>query len=127
MKFLALTLGTTVTVMILGYMPTIRLAGEDAISSMVAGCCISLVASVIGVIPVILARRSRSGNVPMSILASTVLRFFVALVLALTVALSDWLKTTPLLIWVSVSYLVLLFADTFYAVRLSKSGSARKE
>ena len=121
MKFLALSLSTTVAVLILGYLPTIRLAGKDAITEMVAGCCISFVASLIGMIPVWLAQRNPSGNIAMAVLASTVVRLFVAMVLSLSIALSGLMKITPLLLWVAISYLVLLLTDTVYAVQLSKS------
>lgn len=126
MKFLALSLSTTVVVLILGYLPTIRLSGKDSVTEMVAGCCISFVASVIGMIPVWLAQRNPSGNVAMAVLASTVVRFFVALVLSLVVALSGLLSTTPLLLWVAISYMVLLLTDTIYAVQISKSHLASK-
>lgn len=126
MKFLALSLSTTVAVLILGYLPTIRLAGKDAVTEMVAGCCISFVASVIGMIPVWLAQRNPSGNVAMAVLASTVVRFFVALVLSLAVAMSGLMKITPLLLWVAISYLVLLITDTLYLVQISKSHIASK-
>ena len=126
MKFLALSLSTTVAVLILGYLPTIRLAGKDAVTEMVAGCCISFVASLIGMIPVWLAHRNPSGNVAMAVLASTVVRLFVAMVLSLSIALSGLMKITPLLLWVAISYLVLLLTDTVYVVQLSKSQIASK-
>ena len=42
----------------------------------------------------------------------------VVLILALSAALSGWFEQAPLLVWVALSYLVLLVVDTMYAVRI---------
>ncbi|MGB2986147.1 MAG: hypothetical protein WBE26_09720 [Phycisphaerae bacterium] len=121
LRFLALAFGVSVGVVLLGYLPTVRLGGTEALPGMLMGCGISLLASMIGAIPVVAAWRGPATKMPLAILMSTAVRFLVVLLLALSVALSGWFDRTPLLIWVALSYLLLLVADTLYAVRLSAS------
>ncbi len=126
-KFLAWSLGLTAAVLVAGYWPTVRLAGSEAVGGMLAGCGISLVASWIGAIPIALARREAGVETAQAILLSTGLRFAVVLVLALSVALSGWFARPALLTWVAISYVVLLPADTLYAVRLNRMAQKAKE
>lgn len=127
MKFLAISFAATLVIAGLGYWPTLRLAGDDAITAMVAGCFVSFVASGIGVIPVLLARRKPTSNITQAILISTGLRFIVVLMLTLSIALSGWFETAPLLIWVAISYMALLSIDTLFLVRVSKSNPDTKK
>jgi hypothetical protein len=127
MKFLALSFAATLVIAGLGYLPTLRIAGEDAIVAMLAGCGISFIASGVGVIPVLLALRDPTSNITQAILVSTGLRFIVVLMLTLSIALSGWFETAPLLIWVAISYMALLTIDTLFLVRVSKSNPDTKK
>ena len=127
MKFLVLSFVATLIIVSLGYLPTLRIAGNDAINAMIAGCFISFIASGIGVIPVLLAQRETTSNITQAILVSTGLRFLVVLVLTLSIALSGWFETAPLLIWVAISYMALLSIDTLFLVRVSKSNPDTKK
>lgn len=127
MKFLALSFTATLIIAGLGYLPTLQIAGENAIKAMVAGCFISFLASGIGVIPVLLARREPTSNITQAILISTGLRFLLVLMLTLSIALSGWFETAPLLIWVAISYMALLTIDTLFLVRVSKSNPDTKK
>lgn len=127
MKFLALSFAATLVIAGLGYLPTLRIAGDGAIKAMVAGCLISFIASGVGVIPVLLAQRESTSNITQAILVSTGLRFIVVLMLTLSIALSGWFETAPLLIWVAVSYMALLSIDTLFLVRVSKSNPKTKK
>lgn len=121
-KFLASTLALAGVLSAVGYWPTLRLAGSDAVAGMIAGCGVSLVASWIGAIPIGLARR-KGGKTPMqAILVSMMIRFGVVAGLAIAAALSGFFKPAPLLVWVGISYVVLLPVDTLYAI-----GSKRQE
>ena len=117
-KFLAASIGLTAVLAAVGYGPTVRLGGESAWREMLAGCGISLIGSWIGIAPVLLARRE--GGQPFNAVASSaVLRLVVTLGLALSVVLSEWLDRRPLLIWVGISYCVLLVVETMFAVRMT--------
>ncbi len=106
--------------MLLGYLPTVRLAGEGAVAAMLAGCTVSVLASLAGAVPIWLAT-SRPGDRPAqellpAMLGSIVLRIAAALVLAVAAVLSGWFVTKPMLVWVAISYIGLLVVDVRFAV-----------
>ena len=116
LRFLALAVVVTTVMIGIGYFPTKRWGGSEAVAAMLAGCAISLAASVVGSFPIIAACRGPAVLLAQAALLSTALRLMVVLVLALSAALSDWFDRVPLLVWVAISYLFLLIADTVYAV-----------
>ena len=120
-RVFALSAVVMVLVAAVGYLPTKRMGGSSAVPAMLAGCLVSLAASVIGSIPLVVGLHGPARNRANAILLSTALRLAVVLVLALAVALSGWFDRTPLLIWLAISYVLLLLVDTVYAVRLSGS------
>lgn len=126
-RFFALSLSVTAALILLGYQPTVRLAGSAAVVGMLTGCGISLTASWIGAVPVAMAGRLFGADVPLAVLASTALRFVVVLVLALTMILSGWVDRMVLLIWVVISYLALLVVDTSYALKVSRDVETLKK
>ncbi|HEV2855585.1 MAG TPA: hypothetical protein VHC97_22545 [Thermoanaerobaculia bacterium] len=122
LRFLAWALATVVLVAALGFVPTRRLGGEEALAAMIAGCAVGWAASALGGIPVALGRGSRGGTVTpaarlQAMLMSMALRFGVVIVLGAAAAFSGWFGLKPLLIWIAVSYLALLAVDTWYAVK----------
>lgn len=127
LHLLALAVLLTAVMVAVGYVPTRRLGGPGAVSAMLAGCGISLVASVVGSVPIVLASRGPGQRMPPAVMLSTALRFLVVLILALSAALSGWFERAPLLVWVGISYVLLLVADTIYAVRLAgPAGTSEK-
>ncbi len=121
LRFLGWLAGVVALALALGYVPTRRLAGEAGLKAMLAGCAIGAVSSMVGAIPVALAaaRGIKSATAP---LAAMALRFAAALALVLPAALSGWFATVPLLVWVAISYMVLLAVDTRYAL-VAQGGS----
>jgi hypothetical protein len=118
LRFLAWGIGTTVAAALAGWVPTRRLAGEDALPALIAGCVVALLASAIGAVPVVLAR-SRPDAVrrgPTAALAATGLRLAATVVLGTVAFLSGRFETRPLAIWIAIAYVVLLVVDTRYAV-----------
>ncbi len=89
---------------------------------MVAGCGVSLIASAVGGIPFLLDRSGTPGKPMLLVGLSAILRLMVVLALAVTTVLSGWFETAPLLVWVAISYAVLLFLDTRFALRSLKEG-----
>lgn len=114
------TLGLSAAAVLLGYFPTVRLAGAATVMSMVAGVAVSLVASWAGAVPVAFMR-NRAAAIGLSnlVMGAMLVRFFVVLALALSIALSGKVDRAVFLIWVGISYMVLLAADTHYALRSS--------
>ena len=117
LRFLGWVVGVGVALALLGYAPTRRLGGEGALPAMVAGCVIGVIASAVGALTVLSARRSGSGLPLQGMLASLALRFATVLVLGLSAGLSGWFATRPLLIWIALGYVAQLALDTRYATR----------
>ena len=112
------SLAAAAGVVLLGYYPTLRIAGPSALGAMVAGVAISLVAGCLGSIPIALAGQRDATKTPQAILAATVLRFLAVLALAASVLLSGWFDRAVLAFWVGLSYLVMLVIDTMYAIHV---------
>ena len=123
-RFLILAGAVVVFVAGVGYVPTKRLAGSDGTLAMAAGCVISLIASAMGALPVVLARRNAgtdsqaAGRRVTAVMMSMAVRFLVVLFLGFSAALSGLFVTAPLLVWLAISYLALLAADTMFALRV---------
>ena len=115
-RFLAWVVGLTVALGLVGALPTRHLAGGGAIPALLAGCAIGAVASALGGVPVALARRGPKDRMAQAALAAMGLRFVVAVGLTVAAALSGLFARGPLLVWVAISYVVLLAADTRYAL-----------
>ena len=112
-------------VVVVGYVPTRRLAGADGVDAMLAGCVIGVIASLAGGIPVLSG--AAFGGGPAARLQATLLalavRLGVVLALGLAAALSGWFERAPLLIWIAVSHLALLVVDTRFMLKSSPGGS----
>lgn len=106
----------------LGYYPTVRLAGEQAGSALLAGALVGLLANWMGLVSLHLASSDDPASRPTAVLTATAVRFAVVLVLTLAAALGGWFQRGPLLIWIGVSYLVALFVETLWLVRAQRKG-----
>jgi hypothetical protein len=118
LRFLAWATGAIVAAALLGYIPTLRLAGEDALPSMIAGCLVAFLASAIGAIPA--ARASNRPGVaregPQVALKAMALRLLSVVVLGAAVGLSGRFETMPLVVWIAIAHAALLIVDTRYAL-----------
>jgi hypothetical protein len=118
LRFSGWALAAATGVALLGYLPTLRLGGKGALPAMIAGCAVGLFASLVGGVPVALARGSSEPAVrSQAAMASMAVRFGVVLALGLAAALSGAFERGPLLIWIAVSYMALLVIDTWYALK----------
>jgi len=105
---------------------TYRLAGWPAVMAMGVGAAISLVGCVVGsvVIGSMVARRpALAGH---SVMAGASVRFAVVVVLAAVVAWTRWLPAAPMLVWVAVSYVVMLATETVGLVRVIQRSHRRR-
>ena len=117
LRFLVCAVAVGAALVLLGYAPTRRLGGEGALPAMVAGCVIGILASAVGALPVVLARRSDRRAPLQGMLAAMALRFATVLTLGLSAGLSGWFETRPLLIWIALGYVAQLALDARYATR----------
>lgn len=116
LALVALVAGAMIAI---GYAPTKRVGGPEAVSAMLAGCAVSVIGSVAGMVPLAVAWRASMRRTVRAVLMAMVFRFVVVLGLALSLGLSGWFARAPLLVWVAISYVVLLVVDTIHAVRFS--------
>jgi hypothetical protein len=112
-RFVGLTLLVAGLLALAGWVPTRRLAGEGGIAAMLTGIGASLGVSLAAMVP--LLRVAPDGR-SRALLLSTLLRFVGALVCALVVVLGGWVLRGPFLLWLGLSYLVLLVADSAFAL-----------
>ncbi len=115
-SFLALAAGTVATLIALGHGPTRRLAGDEGLAAMVAGCGISVLAALFGTVPVMLARGLAASQTVSAVMMSIILRLVAVLVLGVAAAMSGWFEAAPLFIWLVVSHAFLQIAE----IRLTK-------
>lgn len=115
--FLVWALSIGAAAALLGYAPTRRLGGEEALPAMVAGIVIGVIASAVGALPIALARRRGEPVSPMQGLAAMGVRAAAVVVLGLSVGLSGWFEGRSLLIWIALGYVAQLALDVWYAVR----------
>ncbi len=126
LRFVIAGISSAACVAALGYFPTVRLAGREAIGAMLAGIGISLLAGLVGAVPIGLASQGDPMKKPQAILLATTIRFIIAAAVTVSVVLSGWFDPVVLGLWVGISYLAMLFVDAICAVRiLGNSGADR--
>lgn len=120
LRFLAWSVALVAIAFAVGYLPTRAWVDGLARRAMLAGCAIGLLASWLGAIPVALAAARGSVGGQQVVFGAMALRLFLVLALVLPAAFSGWFARAPLLVWVAVSYAVLLTVDTQYALAALK-------
>ena len=99
-----------------GFLPTRRLAGGEAIPAMVAGCVISLVAAgLAGWLLVAMSGTTPTARMQRAFVAMVV-RLAAVAVLGLGAALSGELARMPLLFWLATAYVALLPLEVKLAI-----------
>lgn len=103
----------------LGYVPAVRTTWGGGARSLLGGCSISWIASCAGALPLaVVLSRGPTGNAVTALLAATGVRFLTVLVLVVPAVFSGWFDRVSLVLWVAVSYLLMLAVDTLLAVRI---------
>jgi len=116
-SFLLLSVGTGLALVLVGFLPTRRLAGEAGLAAMGVGCGVSLLASWLGALPIVMASRGDAKALGSAVIGAMAIRFFVVLLGTLVLVLGTELARAPFLLWVGISYVVLLVVDTLFAVQ----------
>lgn len=117
LRFLAQAAGIVAILVLVGYAPTRRWGGEEAVRSMLAASAISLLGSIAGTLPLVVARRRRSQQAAPRVLGATAVRLLVVLGAGILATVAGGLASQPLLLWLAVSYLALLVVDAAFARR----------
>ena len=86
-------------------------------SAMLAGIAVSLAASILGGVPVLRTELRSTPAPPLALLGSLAVRFFFALAAAAYLILTDLVAGAPFILWLGISYLLLLPLDVRYALR----------
>lgn len=108
---------------VLGYGPTVRRGGPLALEAMWVALAISVVSSLAGGLVVAAAASApEPSRRATAALAGMFLRLVLAALLAGAAILSGRFQSGPLLIWLAVSYVVLLAADTRYTLSALRGG-----
>jgi hypothetical protein len=115
-RFLALALAIVIGLCAIGWQPTRRLAGPQAVISMIAGCGISLLsAALAGLLLVVVHADTPQIRMQRGLLAMIV-RVVVVLVLGVAAALSGEFARSPLLFWMATAYVALLPLEVRLAI-----------
>jgi hypothetical protein len=115
-RFLGFAVGLVGALCAVGYLPTRRLAGEDGVVAMAAGCGISLVAAALaGLLLTAVAAETPQARMQRGFLAMVV-RLGVVTALGVAAALSGVFARAPLLFWMATAYVVLLPLEVKLAI-----------
>ncbi len=113
----------------IGWLPTVRLAGAGAAPGLFAGCAISWVAAIAGAV---LFDRLARAKVPggLAELAKLALRFFTVVLAGAAGAIlarRGYWPLRPMLVWIALSYLPLLGLDIGLYLRSGASNAPSPE
>ena len=114
LRFVLLVLMASALLGALGYLPTRNFVGGEAVASMWGALFASAVGSILGALPIYMARAQGSNN-PQAALVSMLVRLVAVTLVAALLVLSFGFQVAPFLIWLAVAYLFLLVLDTRYA------------
>ncbi len=122
--FVCLLAIVTSVLALLGWPPTKRLAGAEGVRAMWAGVAVSWIASVVGGLPIWRAIANGRPLELTELMGGMGLRFVVVLFGALYLVLNGLVPTVPLIVWIGLSYLLLLPFDVRFAVRSNANREA---
>jgi len=115
-RFLGLSSAVVIGLLAVGILPTRHLAGDAALTAMVAGCAISLVsAAMAGGLLVAVEGTSPEARMQRAFLAMVV-RLAVVVVLGAAAVFSGMLARMPLLFWLATAYVALLPLEVMLAI-----------
>ena len=117
LEFLGLAVLVLAALLGIGFFPTRRLAGDDALPAMLAGCLISLASAAAAAWLLVAADTAAPTARMQNAFRAMVVRLAVVAVLGLAAALGGTLARTPLLFWVATSYVALLPLEVRLAIR----------
>jgi hypothetical protein len=115
-RFLSLAVAVVLGLCAVGWLPTRRLAGPDAVVAMGVGCVISLMsAALAGWLLIVVSGETPEARMQRGFLAMVV-RLAVVVVLGAAAALSGEVARQPLLFWIGIAYVALLPLEVKLAI-----------
>lgn len=111
----------------IGYYPTLRLAETSGVYAMLLGILVSLVAGIAGCVPLCHALARAPAKIAITSQIGTAVRFLLVLLLVAPLMFGGWVAKAPFVVWVAMSYLILLLVDTLRglaAIRGAREGPA---
>ena len=116
LRFLSVAVGIVVVLLALGFQPTRRLAGSAGLPAMMAGCVISFAGALLaGLLLVVAAPASPNARMQTAFLAMLV-RLAAVVALGAAAVFSGLFPRSPLLLWLAISYIVLLPLEVKLAI-----------
>ena len=114
----AVSLVTALLIVAIGYVPTVRFAGRENVTAMLVASGVSWLASCAGAIWISMAASGTPTQKSLGVLGSTAVRFGAVLVMVVPITLSGAVDKKVFVLWVAISYLVILVVDTALVVHL---------
>ncbi len=115
-RFLSLAVAIVLGLCAVGWLPTRRLAGAEAVVAMAAGCAISLLSAALsGCLLTVVGAETPEARMQRGFLAMVV-RLAVVVVLGAAAALSGEIARQPLLFWIGTAYVALLPLEVKLAI-----------
>ncbi len=107
-RFLGMAVAVIAALCVIGIVPTRRLAGDEGVPGMLAGCAIGLIsAAFAGFLIVTVAGDSPEAKLKRSFVAMMA-RLAAVVVLGAAAVLSGMFAISPLLLWMAIAYMALL-------------------
>jgi hypothetical protein len=117
MRFLGLELLVVAALLGIGFFPTQRLAGDEALPAMLVGCLIGLASAGAAAWQLVAANDPAPTARVQTAFRAMIVRLVVVAVLGLAAVLGGRLARMPLLFWVATSYVALLPLEVRLAIR----------
>ena len=120
LKFVGVLAAIVLALMLIGFLPTRAIAGEGTWPSMFVGCLVSLVASAVGAVPLAMNSGDTSGGMQLAFMAMAI-RLAAVVAGGVVAASIPGLSAPVVLIWIAISYMVLLIADTRFGLTILRA------
>lgn len=116
LRFVLLLTFVVAGLLVIGWVPTRNLGGSEAISGMLLGCGLSLLAAIVGGLPQVAFKARTPQDKGIAALLSLAIRMGLTLMGALAAVLTGLVAPKAFLLWVGLSYLSLLVVDVLFVV-----------
>jgi uncharacterized membrane protein len=124
LKFAGMNLGLAIVLVSLGYFPTLRMIGDQAIFSMFCGIAVTMLATLVGMVPVLMASQMAPQDRLQAIMMGMAIRLALLVLLSGSLVLSGVVIYRAMLIWVAVSFLFFLLVDTLAMYSVLKAADS---
>lgn len=119
-RFVLLLLAVVVGLLAIGWLPTRNLGGPEAVSGMLWGCGLSLLAGIVGGLPQVVSGGRAPRDQGIAALLSLAIRMGLTLMGALVAVLTGLVAPQAFLLWVGISYVSLLVVDVLFVLATTR-------